>query len=216
MQYCGTTGCAENTVASVCDTTSVTILMDGLSVDDVLSGAIENSLMTRCPVPPSTLKVSQDVSTAINVTTGRPLSTGRDLIVELGGPFGQRVMRYLEDSGKTNVYVASQEQQFLFKGRSADGGPDPVYVQVDSGKLTDAHDFFAMEMVTDPVTGSRVFGLRGFFAPGTGAAVWFFHQRVLPALATFTGTYYVYEWTDTDGNGMPSDGDAFDRLESGN
>ena len=44
---------------------------------------------------------------------------------------------------------------------------------------------------------------------GTQAGAWYFAQKMVPARATLDKSWYVYEWTDQDGNQMPGDADTF-------
>ena len=38
---------------------------------------------------------------------------------------------------------------------------------------------------------------------GTVAATYFFEKQVLPNLSTFDKAWYIYEWTDSDGDKAP-------------
>ena len=38
---------------------------------------------------------------------------------------------------------------------------------------------------------------------------------MLPALSTYTKSYYVYEWNDGDGDNAPSSADTFTQVLSG-
>jgi hypothetical protein len=69
------------------------------------------------------------------------------------------------------------------------------------------HDLFVVQFARDPASGSLVLNLQGFSANGTGAAVLYFQDVILPSLSTFTSAYYVGEWTDADGDHAPDVGE---------
>jgi hypothetical protein len=75
--------------------------------------------------------------------------------------------------------------------------------------LTPGHDFFLLELSIEPISGSLCFFGYGMLSPGTVAAGYFVQSSVLPNLSTFTDAWYVYEWTDTNGDSVPNAGDTF-------
>jgi hypothetical protein len=69
-----------------------------------------------------------------------------------------------------------------------------------------------MQVVRDPATGTLAFNVAGFAASGTAAGAWYFQNAMVPSIATFTKSWYVYEWTDGGGNQMPDGSDTFTLL----
>jgi hypothetical protein len=200
----------------------VTILLDGLPIDDDISHAFRDTLASSCATTATIDVVSQDTSPLLNSGTGRPLGRGGDLFVQIGGPYGQHLLRYLEGARLTPVYSQYTTALDGFFGRNASGGPDPVIAQAAPSspaaapdQLSDTHDFFVIETVLEPTLGSRTLAIYGLFAPGTTAGAWFFAHQVLPSLSTHTASYYVYEWRDGDGDGAPSAADDFRLAGSG-
>jgi hypothetical protein len=220
--YCTQSGCASTTVASSCDALDVTVVEDGLSTDDAISATFKDVLNGGgCASSASVDTVSQDASWLLNPSTGRPLGDSRELFVQIGGPFGQHLLRYLENARLTPVYSVYSGTSDGFYARSTDGGIDPLIIggvpgDADAGPsaLNDHHDLFVIETVLDPTLGSRTLVIYGLFSPGTDAGAWFFAHQMLPAIATYTQSYYVYEWRDLDGNGAPGAGE-FQLVRSG-
>jgi hypothetical protein len=81
--------------------------------------------------------------------------------------------------------------------------------------LNEHHDFFLVEMLRDPTTSTLVFAVYGFGSSGTISGTWYFTHVILTSLPTFDKSYYIYEWTDSDGDSMPGSADTFDLVTSG-
>jgi hypothetical protein len=99
--------------------------------------------------------------------------------------------------------------------RGADGGPGTVIVDRPLDTLNEHHDFFLVEMVADPTTSTLMFAVYGFSVYGTIAATWYFSDVMLSSLSTFNQGYYIYEWTDVDGDAKPGIADTFTLVTSG-
>jgi len=219
--YCSKTGCASSVVSRVCDATRVTILKDGLSTDDTYSDSFRDVIAGACPGT-TVQVVSQDTSPLVNPVTGRPLGDGADLLVQFGGPYGQRLMRYLEQQARvTPVYSIFGDTDGFF-ARSPGGGADQLIIDAPLGTpdaglpaLNEHHDFFVVETILEPALGSRTLSIYGLWVPGTIAGAWLFGHQILPALSTYTQSYYVYEWTDLDRDSAPSALEEFRLVRSG-
>jgi hypothetical protein len=214
-QFCGTTGCLNGTIANVCDSPKATFLLDGLSVDDQLAPVVSAGLVAGCPTAIAARTVSQATAGTINGTTGQPVVGGGDMQVLIGGPYGQKLIRYLDAQGVTAVFNATNGERGRFQLRNGSGGPGAFVVDEPSSAITTTHDYFLVETVVDPVTGTLTFGIQGFQAEGTVAGVWYFLNTVLPARATYDKRYYVFEWTNADGDPAGSAGDTYRLVASG-
>lgn len=215
--YCATVGCKQTSVATVCDTPHMTFILSGASHDDALAPVLAAALTSGCPSPPAVATETETASLAINPMTAQPVAGAGDVIVELGGPYTSNVAKYVESHGLTRIYDTTPDGVVVgFYAHSADGGADPEVAVVPIPALTSTHDFFKIEMVVDPVSGTRIFQVYGIFAPGTAAAVWFFQNRMLPNLSSYPLRYYVYEWTHGDAGTNPGPSDAFTLVTSGN
>lgn len=212
-QFCGRTGCSAAIVANVCQGTQLTFLTDTLSNDDTDTATIQTALLAKCIPVPATTVVANDSATNVNATSGEPV-TGNVFVV-LGGPYRQTLVQYLENHGVTSVYYAFDASHGGFNGRSADGGVDPSLSQFLYTDLDGAHSSFVIETVRDPASGTLLLALYGLDAAGTDAATFYFVNHFLPNLGAFTSSYYVYDWSDGNGNKTPDDADTFTLKSSG-
>lgn len=213
-QFCGNVSappvCKAGIVANVCNAKTSTFLLDGLQADQEASAAVQAAMAANCAPPPLAMTISQSVAPEINTTTGQPVAGAGDLLVAVGGDSAQRLVNYLEDSRTTLVYNEYDGFNTLwFKRR--DG---TVIATITMSTLSATHDYFLIEVVPDPVSGTFSLVLYGLDGPGTRAAAHFFANNMLPAIATYTQSWYLYEWIGT-GAGGPTSGDTFTPLASG-
>ena len=86
--------------------------------------------------------------------------------------------------------------------------------------VSPAHDFFLVEVVKDPISGTFSLVVYGIESPGTRAGAFYFANVMLPDIVgadvtTFTQAWYIYEWTAADAGAGPSLGDTFTLVDSG-
>lgn len=214
-EFCGPTGCLRGVIAKVCDSPVATFLLDGLEVDDQLAPVVSAGLTAGCPTAITARTLPQITAGTINGTTGQPVVGGGDMQVVLGGPYGQSLIRYLDAEGVTAVFNSSNSQRARFQYRNQDGTPGAFVVDEPQSAVTPAHDYFLVETVVEPVTGTLMFAIHGFQANGTLAGVYHFLNTMLPARATYDKSYYVYEWTNADSDPSAGAGDTYNLLASG-
>lgn len=215
--YCAGVGCKQTSVATVCDTPHMTFVLSGASTDDALAPVLSAALTSGCPSPPAMTTEPDTASVAVNPTTAQPVAGAGDLIVEFGGPYTTKLANYIESHGYTRIYDTTPDGNVVgFYAHSADGGKDPAIAEAPFAAFTATHDYFKIEMVVDPVSGTRVLQIYGIFSPGTVAAEWFFEHRMLPNLSAYPLRYYVYEWTHGDAGTTPGASDSFVLVASGN
>jgi hypothetical protein len=155
-------------------------------------------------------------SGVVNPVTGAPITSGGNMIVSLGGPYGQKPLEYLENNKFTPVYVKYEGPNATYYGRAAVAGdPDPVLLTDLQSALTADHDYFVIELAIEPLSRTPYFAIYGFFSPGTAAASWYFINKVLADLSQYPKAYYVIEWSDQDGDHAPSAPDTFTERASG-
>jgi hypothetical protein len=63
-------------------------------------------------------------------------------------------------------------------------------------------DIFLVEYFKD-ANNNNVFIIYGFAWKGTYIGGVFFKTYILPNIAGFTHGWYIYQWNDTNGNGLP-------------
>jgi len=200
-------------LANVCNSKKATFLLDGLQTDQEATAMLQAAIAARCTPAPMAMAVSQSVSTAINTTTGQPVAGGGELLVAAGGDSAQRLVNYLEDSGTSRVYNEYDGLNTLWiKRRDAS---NTIVATVTRTTLTPTHDFFLVEVVVDPISGTLSFVLYGLDSPGTKAGAYYFTNTMLPSITTYTNSWYLYEWMGLNADGTPGPGDTFTQLASG-
>ena len=222
-QFCGTAAtpvCTNNVISNICNTKKATFLLDGLPDDDGASNVLRAAVAMYCSPVPTLVSVDQTMSPAINTMTGQPLAGGGELLVAAGGDSTQLLARFLEQSGTSSVYNESDGAtsiRFRRRGGAADGG-DAVIVDVPLATITLTHDYFLVEIVKEPITGTLSLKVYGVDSPGTKAGAYYFANQILPNVMTFNKSWYLYEWTagagDAGGDGGPSAGDTFTLVAS--
>ncbi len=81
--------------------------------------------------------------------------------------------------------------------------------------LTVHHDYFYVQLTVEPASGTLCFMGVGMLEYGTGAAGYFVPSVMIPGRAGYTDSWYVYEWTDTNGDAIANSGDTFTLVKSG-
>jgi hypothetical protein len=215
-QFCANaptpSACKGDTVANLCASKKATFLLDGVPADQESSAVVQAAVMARCAPAPTTTTSSQSVSNAINTTSGQPIAGGGELLVAVGGDATQRLVNYLEDSGTSRVY--NEYDGFnttWFKRRDVNNS---VVATITMSTLSPTHDYFLVQIVFDPISGTLSLVLYGLDAPGTRAASYHVANTMLPSIGTFTQTWYLYEWLGTSAGG-PTPGDTWTLLASG-
>jgi hypothetical protein len=195
----------------------MTFTLSGASIDDELAPVLSAALASVCPSPPVMATEPESASIAVNPTTAQPVAGPGDIIVAVGGPYTSNVAHYVESHGLTHIYDTTPDGVVVgFYAHSVDGGADPEVLVAPISSLNSGRDFFKIEMVVDPISGTRIFQVYGIYAPGTIAAAWFFEHRVLTNLSAYPLRYYVYEWSRGDGGTSPGPSDTFRLVASGN
>jgi hypothetical protein len=223
-QFCGnasTPVCRDVLLRNVCNTKRGTLLLDGTDDDDA-SQVLRTAIQTHCVPVPVLTTVGQGLSTAINPTTGQPLVGGGELLVAAGGDSWQLLVRWLETSGTSHVYNTTDgttRLEWKRRGGSGDGG-DTVLKLVDLTMVNASHDFFLLEVVKDPISGTFSLVVYGVDSAGTRAGAFYFANVMLPSIVgdaatPFTNAWYIYEWTGADGGTTPSMSDTFTEIASG-
>jgi hypothetical protein len=225
-QFCGnasTPVCKEVVLRNVCNTKRATFLRDGATDDDAALQVVQNAIATYCVPTPILTQVGQGVSTAINPSTGQPLVGGGELLAAAGGDSLQKLVRWLETSGTSTAYNLSDGTTYLDwmkRGGNPDGG-DTLLRRVDLTSLSATHDFFLVEVVKDPISGTFAFAVYGVESPGTSAGAFYFANVMLPSIVgdaatPYTDAWYIIDWTAApDAGTIPSTSDTFNIIASG-
>ncbi len=208
-QFCNGQACFDAILGNLCRNPAAAVVLDGLPPDDEAGVALGSAMDGGCS---PTVVVRQILQTAPGTIddAGRPLLGPGDTFVAAGGGFGQKAVAYMTSTFDAPVYVTGDNTSISFM-RSSDKG---VIVQAQNANLTAHHDYFVAYTAVEPQSGTLVFNVYGFFVPGTAAGAFWFQNQVVANVGSFTKSYYVYEWTDTNNDSVANAGDTFTLVES--
>jgi hypothetical protein len=221
-QFCGLTACAggeggaggagsapcvachDTTVANVCSIGKIIVILDTTKNPSdgnrVPGRTIGKALEAQCLPKPVLIEAEQDSVEALNLTTGRPVSGGGELLVVAGGPFFQNLEGYLETQHVAPLYL-NQVGDTATEFRKTLN--DDVVLTLPIAGDHESHDFFIIQFMRDPESGSLVLNAQGFWLSGTVAAAYQVQAGLLPQLATQDKGWYAYEWTDMNADKKP-------------
>jgi hypothetical protein len=157
-------------------------------------------------------------SSFVDPTSGSPLGVSGIGIVSFGGPVVNPVVKYAEGSGtpsenRAPIKFYSDAGIFYFQhsnGSSITGANLPASV------INNNQDMFIIEVYLDG--GGRYIMLSyGFGWKGTYAAGKYFDTTIYPNLASYTISWIVVKWQDTNGDSFvnnPGDGDTYTVISS--
>lgn len=198
--------CHDVTLANLCAIGKVIVILDTNKNPDEGNRepgrAVGAALEASCQPTPVVTEEEQDSVSALNFTTGRPVSGGGELLLVAGGSFFQNLQGYVEQQGISPLYVTVENGRQQFMRRS-----DDSLVVRDETDDIESHDFFAVQFMRDAASGSLVLNFQGFWLSGTVAARLFIIDGMLPSLSTFDEAFYVYEWTDANADKLPDLGE---------
>jgi hypothetical protein len=211
-QFCNGTACDDAALQNLCANPLATVVMDPLSPDNEAGAALGAGLMKSCMPAVTVTTAAQDSGLVEDPVSGRPWVGGSDTLVFGGGFYGQAGVAYME-THKLAPLVAGVGAGNMSFIRNATTNADVV--SVPQSTLTAHHDYFVLEVAVEPMSGTLCFMGYGLLVPGTSAAAYFFQNNVVVNPTMFPGAWYVYEWTDTDNDGVPSTADMFKLVGSG-
>jgi hypothetical protein len=193
-QFCTGTACVGAVFSNLCANASGTVVLDEYVADQDAGSLMGAALAASCTPAVVVTAVSQDAGVANDPVTGRPIAGPGDTLVIAGGSYGQITMGYLDGAGLTRLNLAGDGANALaFFLRAT----NVAVVSAPISTLTASHDYFALELTVEPISGTLSYTGFGMYAPGTAAAAYYFSNVVMPNLAGYTNAWYVYEWTDS-------------------
>lgn len=231
-QFCDGTGCQGKVFPNFCANRNVVAIRDGIPLDNAATNVLASTITQNCSAT-TTLVYGDDSDPAfVDQDGGALMFGGGYTVVTAGGPFPNLPVKWLERTKKvTKVYFSNNAtgSEFYFKRRLAPdaGMADPILVTrlqmacsallADGGTGGAHNDVFLVELAIDPASGTLALVTYGLCSPGNGtqAAAWYWANVMLPYRATYTDSWYIYEWTDSNANGQPDLNDTFTRLSSG-
>lgn len=231
-QFCDGASCQNKVFPNFCANRNVVAIRDGIPLDNVATTVLASTITQYCSAT-TTLTYGDDNDPAfVDQDGGALLQGGGSTVVTAGGPFPNLPVKWLERTRRvTKVYFSNNipGTEFYFKQRLAPdaGMADPILVTrlqsacasllADGGTGGQHNDVFLVELAIDPTSGTLALIAYGLCSPGNGtqAAAWYWANVMLPNRTTYTDSWYLYEWTDTNGNAAPDLTDTFTRLASG-
>jgi hypothetical protein len=205
-QFCSGASCNDALVKNLCQNASGTVVLDNIAIDEDAGSVLSAALTNDC----SSLKlvsVSQGQGGSMDPGSGRPMLGPGDTYIAAGGGFGQKAVAYMNSARNAPVYTVDDGQNVSFL-RTADNS---TIIKAPATTLTAHHDYFLVYAAAEPVSGTLVFAVYGLYGAGTAAGVYWFKTQ---SPSSLTKQYYVLEWNDTNNNGVPDSGDAFNPLDS--
>jgi hypothetical protein len=207
--------CHDATVANVCAVSRVVVILDSDTNQSdgnrVPGRAVGNALHEQCASAPEYTEAEQAVFEGLNVTSGRPVTGGGELLVVAGGAYFGTLQRYLEEERIAPLYLfVGPNTEYTEYRKSSDDMP---VVHLPFAGDHDSHDYFIVQFMRDPSSGSLVLNLQGLWLSGTVAAAYQFEQ-FLPNLTVADQAWYAYEWTDKNGDKAP-DANEIELIDSG-
>lgn len=208
-RFCSGTACREVVFSSICDNPSAVVIKDPFDLDNMAAARIGAALMAACMPAPAVVEKDQGAPDVLD-PEGRPLAGGSTSYLTGGGAFGQRLIEYLDKAALTPLWITGDGTNITFRNRMT--GQDVVTAPRTT--LNDGHDYFLVEVVVEPESGTLVIAVMGLLAPGTAAAGFWVSTEMVPKYTTLTDAWYVFEWTDS-GDQIPNAADTFRLIAQG-
>lgn len=185
--------------------------IDDSEAADIASGAIiAEAVESACPQMEQMVERTQDDPSVVDIGNGRPITGVNSLAILAGGSFFHRSVQYLEAAADLPIIAETTANTERLHRRN--GG---TIVDIPKAAVTPSHDFFVIQVADEAISGTLVLSAYGMFTPGTRAAAYWLSTEILPNLDTVTDQFFIYEWTDGNGDEIPNAGDAFDLVFSG-
>jgi hypothetical protein len=209
--FCTGTTCEAVAFGNLCDNTHGTVSLDPYAADNSAGTTIGAALTANCSPP---TKIAQSAEDAIGVTdpsTGRPITGVGNTFIAGGGSYGQKGIGYMQTAGLLPLTIAANDTNIWFQTTATS---QPI-AMTTFGDLTAHHDYFCVEVGLEPVSGTLVLTGLGMMAPGTAAAGYWMSSQVIPQRQSFKDAWYIYEWTDTNGDAVPDSNDMYTLVAEG-
>jgi hypothetical protein len=144
--------------------------------------------------------------------SGRPLIGFGEIVFAPGGSYFHKTVGYLEKQKliKTTIEVTTGEggiKGYQFKDINGSIVGDNQSFQSNANEW----DFFSIELVVEPKSGSLVVIAYGLWGSGTKAAAYYLVNEILENPQKYTSSWYVFKWENT-GDNEPDANDTFTLL----
>jgi hypothetical protein len=205
-QFCSGASCYDALLKNVCQNATGDVVMDSINVDQDAGGVVGGALKATCTAM-NILDIPQGAAGSMDPMTGRPMLGPGSTYIAAGGSFGQKAIYYMNGARNAPVYTIDDGQNVSFVRTST----NQTIIKAPTAMLTAHHDYFLVYAAAEPVSGTLVFAAYGLYPAGTAAGAYWFSAQPPGSLSK---QYYVYEWIDTNNNGVPDKADTFNLLDS--
>ena len=124
------------------------------------------------------------------------------VLVLFAGPVVNEVVEYYESSGTSPLYFKRVTQFGITYFAWYDRANTQKGSITESANMAGSSDIFTIQYFTD-ANNNMVFVIYGMNYKGTYASGVFFKTYLLPNLSSFTHGWYIYQWNDSNSNGLP-------------
>lgn len=211
--------CHDTTLANICSISKIIVILDtNANKSDgnrVPGRKVGEALHAQCSPTPVLTEAEQDSPGALNITTGRPVAGGGELLVVAGGPYYQQLEGYLEEQKIAPIFWKYDDVAGVTEFRKTSDGSLVVGRATEDANDHTTEDDFIIQFSRDPASGSLVLNVQGFWLSGTVAAAFQITTGFLPQLETRDKGWYAYTWKDKDADKAP-DADEIELIASGN
>ncbi len=158
-------------------------------------------------------------SAYVNQASGKPLGAERAGIVSFGGPVVNPVVAYAESASTPTADRAplkfyANAGTFYFQHGN---GTSITGANLPSSVINNNMDMFIIESYRD-TDGRYILLCYGFGWQGTYAAGKYFDTEIYPNIASYTNSWIIIKWEDTNANGFVNtapDGDTYTVIATG-
>jgi len=208
--------CEEAVLGNVCDNPAATLFFDPYSADNAATITLGAALGSTCH-----MTIESPDAAPFEPDSGQPTTGISDLCVIGGGAFGQPAVAYLDSRGLTDVTLGTANDDagvfdLIFTDRLGPGPPRVIAAAPFSSTPTNT-DYFLVELVVDPASGSLCLVVLGMGAQGTSAGAYYVANMFFAtgAYKASTKSWYVYHWVASSETGVPGSSDTFTLVASG-
>jgi hypothetical protein len=210
--------CKAAVFGNVCDNPTATLVFDTYAADNGAATTIGAALANACHM---TIESAAADAGPVNADSGEPTAGIGNLCVIGGGAFGQPAVSYLDMGSLTDVYLRAAENDagvldLVFTDRTHPNAPVDLATLPYSATPTNT-DYFLVQLVVDPASGSVCLDVLGMSGQGTTAGGYYVANDFFAnnAYASSTKSWYLYYWVGASDAGVPSSSDTFTLVASG-
>ncbi len=209
-QFCTGVACDDAIIANLCANPNATVVLDPYDPDNEAGVSMGAALHTVCVPATNVVQRSQDAG-GVLAPNGRPITGVGNTFVTGGGGYGQVGNDYMELQAKLSpVYLQNDGTNARILTRAG----TEILNEPDS-TITGHHDYFYVQLAVEPQSGTLCLSGVGVLGAGTQAAGYYAAAELIPNRANYTASWYVYEWTDTNGDSIANFGDQYDLVRAG-